>query len=320
MSRAVPPPTSRVLEFATSILPAVDSVQIAVNLARQAEQLGFDLIGIQDHPYQPAFLETWTFLVCLASQTERIRFFPNVANLPTRSPALLAKSAATLDRLTGGRIELGLGAGGAAYWPGVQSMGFTRRSPQEALEHLAEAVEVIRLVWAEGQRVSFRGKHLRLDNFAAGPAPAHPMGIWLGAIGPRALKLTGRVADGWSVSRLMPDQLKMKQKIIDESALAAGREPAAIRRQYNATGRITAGAVRGWLDGPVDYWIDTLAELVLDVGFDSFLLWFTSGSTAQETFQSRREQRDETRQLEIFASEVMPAVREAVSCARTRSS
>lgn len=317
MSPPGPSSTSRAVEFATSILPTVDSAQVAVSLARQAERLGFDLIGVQDHPYRPAFLETWTLLACLASETERIRLFPNVANLPTRSPALLAKSAATLDRLTGGRIELGLGAGGAKYWPGVESMGFARRTPREALEHLAEAVEVIRLVWAEGRRVSFRGKHLRLENFAAGPAPAHPMGIWLGAIGPRALQLTGRVADGWSVSRLMPEQLKAMQQIIDEAALGAGREPAAIRRQYNATGRITTGAVRGWLDGPVDYWIDTLTELVLDAGFDSFLLWFTSGSTAQESFQARREQQDETRQLEAFASEVMPAVRETVARART---
>jgi alkanesulfonate monooxygenase SsuD/methylene tetrahydromethanopterin reductase-like flavin-dependent oxidoreductase (luciferase family) len=82
-----------------------------VRLAQVAEQQGLDLIGIQDHPYNPDLLDTWTLLSHLAAATTTIRLFPDVACVPLRPPAVLARSVASLDLLTDGRVELGLGAG-----------------------------------------------------------------------------------------------------------------------------------------------------------------------------------------------------------------
>ena len=93
--------------------------------ATTVERLGLDLVTIQDHPYQAAFYDTWTLLTYLAGRTERITFVPTVATLPLRPPAVLAKSAATLDLLTGGRVQLGLGAG--AFWDAIVAMGGPRR-------------------------------------------------------------------------------------------------------------------------------------------------------------------------------------------------
>src|SRR5215204_773252 len=81
-----------------------------------ADRLGLDLVGIQDHPYQRRHLDAWTLISYLAGRTERVSFFPDVANLPLRRAALLAKATASLDLLTGGRVELGVGAG--AFWDG----------------------------------------------------------------------------------------------------------------------------------------------------------------------------------------------------------
>src|SRR4051794_24273990 len=132
-----------------------------------AEREGLDLVGIQDHPYQRRFLDTWSLIAFLAARTERIRFFPDVANLPLRQPAVMAKAAATIDLLSGGRFELGLGAG--AFWEGVGAMGGPVRSGPESVDALEEAIEVIRLMWSGERSVSFEGRHYRLDGLHPGP-------------------------------------------------------------------------------------------------------------------------------------------------------
>ncbi len=116
----------RRLQFGLSIVPASAEIDLARSLARRADELGLDLIGMQDHPYQWRFLDTWSLLADLLARTERVRFFPDVANLPLRGPAMIAKQAASLDALSNGRFELGLGAG--AFWDAVAAMGGPRRS------------------------------------------------------------------------------------------------------------------------------------------------------------------------------------------------
>jgi alkanesulfonate monooxygenase SsuD/methylene tetrahydromethanopterin reductase-like flavin-dependent oxidoreductase (luciferase family) len=107
-----------------------------------------DVIGIQDHPYNGSFMDTWTLISSLATSTKKVRFFTNVADLPMRPPATLAKAAATLDIITKGRIELGIGAG--AFWRAIESYGGPTRRPSEAVAALREAIQVIRLVWDFG--------------------------------------------------------------------------------------------------------------------------------------------------------------------------
>src|SRR5262245_52961487 len=131
--------------FGANVDPTAAHLDRALAQARLAEDLGFDLIGIQDHPYNPAFGDTWTALAAIGAQTTRLRLLPNVLNLPLRPPAMLAKAAATLDLLTSGRFELGLGAG--AFWEGIAGYGGPARAPGEAVEALDEAIAVIRALW-----------------------------------------------------------------------------------------------------------------------------------------------------------------------------
>src|SRR3954454_10510906 len=138
-----------------------------------ADQAGLDLVGVQDHPYQRRFFDTWTLLSYVAARTERIGLVPDVANLPLRGPAMLAKAAASLDVLSGGRVELGLGAG--AFWEGIERMGGPRLSAKESVDALEAAIPAMREFWS--------GEH-------RGPYPAHAIGIWLGAYCPRMLRIT----------------------------------------------------------------------------------------------------------------------------------
>src|SRR5256886_5164821 len=102
------------LLFGTFLTPAADRAAHVIELAELSDRLGLDLVTVQDHPYQPAFLDTWTLLTAIAARTRSVRVSPNVANLPLRPPAVLARSAASLDLISGGRVELGLGTG--AFW------------------------------------------------------------------------------------------------------------------------------------------------------------------------------------------------------------
>jgi alkanesulfonate monooxygenase SsuD/methylene tetrahydromethanopterin reductase-like flavin-dependent oxidoreductase (luciferase family) len=282
------------LLFGCFLTPAAERAETTLRLAVRAEQLGLDLVSAQDHPYQPAFLDTWTLLSVIAARTSRVRVFPNVANLPLRPPAMLARAAASLDILSGGRAELGLGAG--AFWDAIAAMDGPRRSPADAVAALREAIAVIRALWTPGRGVKLTGDHYRLAGARPGPFPVHPVGIWLGAYKQRMLELTGEVADGWLPSSpyAPPEQLTRMNEIIDEAAAAAGRPPGAIRRLYNVAGSFNAPD-GDFLQGPPKVWAEQLAELALTEGISAFIL---TG--------------DEPADLELFAQEVAPAVRELV--------
>ncbi len=294
--------------FGVSIHPAAADLRREVALARYADGAGLDVIGIQDHPYKGDFLETWTLLAAIGAQTERVRLVPNVANLALRPPALLGKAAATLDLLTNGRVELGLGTG--AFWDAIASYGGPRRAPGEAVAALAEAIPLLRLLWqpfVPGEKINFAGQQYQLKDAEPGPAPAHPIPIWVGALGPRLLKATGRLADGWIISspRYPAETLAPMHTKIDAGAREAGRDPAAIRRWYNVAGEIvppgqraTAAPRPGIIIGSTDEWAAELARYYRDFRMDTFVF----RTTAQESASQAR----------LFAEEVVPAVRRAV--------
>ncbi|MQA87611.1 MAG: LLM class flavin-dependent oxidoreductase [Streptosporangiales bacterium] len=288
------------LLFGCFLVPSAEGPEALGALARTADDIGLDLLSVQDHPYQPSFLDAWTLLSALAAQTGRIRLLPNVANLPLRPPAMLARSVASLDILSGGRVELGLGAG--FLWDPIAGMGGPRRSPGEAVDALAEAIAVIRALWTPGPEVGFAGKHYQLDEARPGPFPIHPVGIWLGAYKRRMLELTGRLADGWvpTLGYASPGELVAMNRTIDAAADAAGRHPGQIRRIYNINGTFT-GSGRDFLHGPPSLWIEQLTELALTAGISGFLL--APGNDAPGD-------------LRRFAEEVAPGVREAVADAR----
>jgi alkanesulfonate monooxygenase SsuD/methylene tetrahydromethanopterin reductase-like flavin-dependent oxidoreductase (luciferase family) len=293
------------VRFGISIVPATESLQPSRELVRAADEAGLDLVGIQDHPYQGHFLDTWSLIPTLLAETERISFFTDVANLPLRLPAVIAKAAASLDVLSGGRFELGLGAG--AFPDVIASIGGPRRTPGESVEALDEAIDLIRLMWSGERRVSFDGKHYQLDGARPGPRPAHPIGIWVGAFRPRMIRLVGRKADGWlpSLGVLSREELRAGNEQIDAAADKAGRDPASIRRVLNVQGVIgdQPGPARASLPvgylageplaGPPGWWAETVAGF-LDDGFDTIVFWPVEPTPDQ---------------VELLAGEVIPQVR-----------
>jgi alkanesulfonate monooxygenase SsuD/methylene tetrahydromethanopterin reductase-like flavin-dependent oxidoreductase (luciferase family) len=120
------------LIFGSFITPAASALPQLEHAAREAERVGLDLVTVQDHPYNPGFLDTVTLIGHLAARTEHVRFAGNVLNLPLRPPAMLAKQIATLDRLSGGRVELGLGAG--AFWDAIEAYGAPRLTRGQAVD------------------------------------------------------------------------------------------------------------------------------------------------------------------------------------------
>jgi len=298
------PDYGKSLEFGVFPEPLADPPERVERLVRAAERSGLDLIGIQDHPYQRRFYDTWTLISYLAAGTQRVRFFPDVANLPLRPPAMLAKAAASLDVLTRGRVEIGLGAG--AFWEAIEAMGGPRRSPGEAVRSVEEAIKIMRLVWSEERSLHFDGEIYKLAGMRPGPQPAHHIGIWLGVGGPRMLKLTGRLADGWipSIGWAPPERLPELHERIDEAALEAGRRPEEIKRLYNVSGRIGPEG-EGLLEGSVSQWTEQLSHFALENGMDTFIFWPSE---------------DHEWQVATFGQEVVPAVRDVVEKERSRQS
>ncbi|MCR2809093.1 MULTISPECIES: LLM class flavin-dependent oxidoreductase [unclassified Microbacterium] len=275
------------VEFGVFITPTNAQPQAPVALAQLSEQLGFDLVTFQDHPYQPRFLDTWTLLSYTAAATSTIRLAPNVLNLPLRPPAVVARAAASLDLLSGGRFELGLGAG--AFWDAIEAMGVPRLTPGQAVEALEEAIDLIRGIWNPDQRGPLpSGERYPLGGAKRGPSPAHEIPIWIGALKPRMLRLTGRKADGWlpSLGYLQPAEIGAQHERIDDAARGAGRNPAEVRRLLNVPSSTDSGQ---------------LADLALTHGFSTFIV-----------------ATDDPNALTHFAQETIPTVRGLIEAERVR--
>jgi alkanesulfonate monooxygenase SsuD/methylene tetrahydromethanopterin reductase-like flavin-dependent oxidoreductase (luciferase family) len=298
--------------FGLNIDPTAADVQRNMQLVDIADGAGLDLIGVQDHPYISRFLDTWTLLSAIGAQTRRVRLLPNVVSLPLRPPAMLAKAAASLDVISGGRVELGLGAG--AMWDGIVAYGGERREPRVAVDALEEAMQILRLLWQpSSEPVSFDGAHYQVHNASPGPRPAHDIGIWLGASRPRMLRLTGRIADGWSVSisYFPPESIPPMQTQIDGAAERAGRSPSQVRRLYNLFGFITSpGGPEPRRQRPHNVvgsaadWVNQLERFVAELGMDAFIFWPIADDPVD---QARR-----------FVEEVVPIARERLGLGAAR--
>jgi FAD/FMN-containing dehydrogenase len=275
------------LQFGTFITPVNRPHAAPVALAQLSERLGYDLVTFQDHPYQPTFADTWTLMTWVAAKTSTIHIAPNVLNIPLRPPAVVARSAASLDLLSDGRFDLGLGAGG--FWDAIEAMGGRKLTPGQGVDALGEAIDVIRAIWATDDRSPLRvsGEYYRLNGAKRGPAPAHDIPIWIGARKPRMLRLTGSKGDGWlpSLMWLESGDYAAGNAIIDAAATEAGRDPREVRRLLNIGANVP---------------LERLVELALEDGVSTFIVASDDPST-----------------LEQFAEEVAPAVREAVAAQRT---
>src|ERR1700730_11065750 len=214
------------LQFGVFIAPAAQSADHVVALSALAEEVGYDLVTFNDHPYSPGALDALSLMSFVAARTGRVHLAPNVLSLPMRPPLVWARAVASLDILSQGRAELGLGAGMA--WDAIETMGGRRLDPGDSIEALEEGIHVIRALWAAAERggARFEGKYYRLAGALRGPAPMHDISIWVGAFKPRMLRLVGRLADGWwpTVAGLKTGDLAAGNAVIDAAAGRAGRD------------------------------------------------------------------------------------------------
>ena len=291
--------------------PSHARVASMVANSRAAEQAGFDYISVQDHPYVSELLDPLVLIGALIGHTERIRFMTNVSNLPLRPPAMLAKAAASLDLLSGGRFELGLGGGRA--WDAISALGGPTWTPRQIVQAVAEAITISHFLWY-GEAEGITDLELfSLGAPAPGPAPAHRIGIWLGASGPRMLNLLGRRADGWIAPLSTGFETKpAAQDRIDRAAIAAGREPSDIRRVIQLVGAVTdrphrrQRPVRGPGNQPLrnsaEVWAEIIAEFVVVERFDTINVI---------------PQHETPELIAAFGEQVIPLARDAVNAGST---
>lgn len=281
----------------TSIQPGVNPVVEALH----AEQLGFDVVTLHRdalHGSEPSF-ELWTLLSWVAASTSRIRVAPVVLALPNRHPAVLAKMAETLNRLSDGRLILVLGGGGPMNEPAYRAFGLTQRSPREKVEALEEAIDILRGLWSTSG-FSFTGQHFRTEEATIEPKPGNPIPLWLGVFGAQMLDLVGRKADGWfpTYQFLEPEQAYQKIWHIQMVAEHAGRNQDEITYGYNIPILVEEGAMtnRWRIAGSAKKVARQLATIIRH-GFTFLNVWPVGEATIQR---------------ERLARDVLPAVRDLV--------
>jgi len=289
------------LVFGTFLTPQSTRPQDVIELAERTEQAGLDLVTFQDHPYNPTSLDTWTLLSYVAARTERVHLSGYVLNLPSRPPAVLARAAASLDRLSSGRVELGIGPGDTYAAGAAVANGAPQRNAPQAVQALGEAIDIIRGIWdtSGAGGVSVSGEHYQVRNTARGPKPAHDIEVWVPAGGPRMRRLVAEKADAWIAGGAwlsdIDGEVTRGNNTIDEAAMAAGRDPREIRRIWDFHGRF--GSVgRGVAGGRPDQWSDELLQLAMTYGMSTFILIT-----------------DDPKTIDLFGREVAPSLRESVA-------
>ena len=271
--------------FGISVTPNAADYDRILDEVLAADRAGLHVVGIQDHPYQRRYLDTYALIADLLARTTSLHFFADVTSLPMRPAPMIAKAAASMDVMSGGRFEVGLGAGG--FWEAVGGMGGTVREKGERLPALEEAVDVIRQALDVGPErgvVRSEGPYYPV-RYPPGPPTEHRVEIWIGADSPGALRLIGRQADGWVPGGGISNAANFpaQNALIDDAAEAAGRDPRQIRRIAN---------VWGMGLGDRSQAIDTLSSLIADNGMDGIVYWTDEGAA----------------DVERFAKEIVPAL------------
>lgn len=285
----------------------IDGGPDLLRLAEQADRDGLDHLSLPDHPYLGRRLDAYAAIGFVLGRTQRLSGLVNVTNLPTRPAPMLARTVTTLSALSGGRIVLGMGAGG--LWDRISDLGVDRLSPGQAVEAFEEAIVLVKALAGGGPPVTFHGRYYRVDQIEPAPVVAPP--VWTGSVGRKSLAATGRVADGWipgHAADWLSDRYRTSRPVIDEAAATAGRDPGEIRTVFNFPGRITDRPLPvtrnrdgRWIGGSVDQWVEELTGAVREHGASGFTL-FASGHGAPDPIAVGR-----------WGREIAPAVREAVA-------
>ncbi|WP_433305197.1 LLM class flavin-dependent oxidoreductase [Actinoplanes sp. CA-030573] len=294
------------LVFGFGAHSGIDDGPELLRLAQQADRDGLDLFSLSDHPYFGGRLDAYAAIGFVLGSTQRIAGLANVTNLPTRPAPMLARTVTSLSALSGGRIVLGMGAGG--LWERISAMGVPALSPADAVDAFEEAIVLVKSLSGGGPPVTHHGRHYRVEQIEPAPVAAPP--VWTGSNGPRSLAATGRVADGWipgHAADWRSERHRQSRPIIDAAAVAAGRDPRDIRTVYDFPGRVadrplavTRGPDGRWIGGSTGQWVEELTEAVVEHGATGFILFAPGGGTPDDVTLGR------------WANEIVPAVRAAV--------
>jgi alkanesulfonate monooxygenase SsuD/methylene tetrahydromethanopterin reductase-like flavin-dependent oxidoreductase (luciferase family) len=284
----------------------IDDGPELLRMAQQADRDGLDIFSLSDHPYLGGRLDAYACVGFILGRTQHISGFANVTNLATRPAPMLARTVTSLSALSGGRIVLGMGAGGR--WDRISDMGVPRLSPGDAVTAFEEAIILVKLLSGGGPPVTYRGHYYQVEQIEPAPVAAPP--VWTGSVGPKSLAATGRVADGWlpgHAADWLSERYRVSRPVIDEAAAAAGRDLREIRTVFNLPGLITdrpLAATRDrdgrWIGGSVGQWLEELTGAVREHGASGFILFSADGGTPDVVSLGR------------WAREIVPAVREAI--------
>jgi alkanesulfonate monooxygenase SsuD/methylene tetrahydromethanopterin reductase-like flavin-dependent oxidoreductase (luciferase family) len=284
------------LNVSTSAAAGTDPVHDA----REAERLGYDFVSANDHPNgsDPTH-EMWTMLTWIAAQTSRIGVASRVLGVPYRPPAIVAKMASTLDRLSAERLILGMGGGSSDQ--GMAALGRDVPTPRAKIDGLEEAVRIMHGLWSKPE-FTFEGRIYRTDRAKVEPKPRRRIPIWLGTFGERGLAITGRLADGWipSLEMAPPNHAKIQRGRVLMAAREAGRDAEEIVCVYNFEIRLDdrTDPRPSIVSGPPAHVVERLVSFVR-LGFRG-MNFIPRGPGVGE-------------QRQRIAEEVMPAVRAEVS-------
>ncbi|WP_182898099.1 LLM class flavin-dependent oxidoreductase [Microbispora sp. H10830] len=285
----------------------IEDIPELLRMVQQADRDGLDIFTLSDHPYLGGRVDAYAALGFILGRTQHIAGFANVTNLPTRPAPMLARMVTSLSALSGGRVVLGMGAGG--LWDRIADMGVPHLSPGDAVDAFEEAIVLVKLLSGGGPPVTYQGKHYQVNQIEPAPVPAPP--VWTGSVGRKSLAATGRVADGWipgHAADWLSERYRTSRPVIDEAAASVGRDPREIRTVFNFPGRITdrpLPATRDsegrWIGGSVGQWVEELTGAVLEHGASGFTLFSADHGAPGRTLLAR------------WAQGVVPAVREAIA-------
>lgn len=260
------------------------------------ETLGFDIAAVPDHfcdwanPPAP-WLECWTLMAALAVETSSIRLSTNVSQIPLRNPGVLAHQAVTVDHISGGRVELGIGTG-LSIDPGTEMIGLPNWSNRERAARFGEYIELLGLLLSQDV-TTYQGEYYSADQAVMNPSSVQTPRLPLvaAALGPKMMHHAARFADGWNTMSFSPDfgqqleELAERNTHMDQLCEQLGREPTSLRRSVNlfdAEARAAGGRLRYYDDEGL--LIDLISSLS-EAGFNEFGLYYPSDGSQLEAFE-----------------------------------
>jgi alkanesulfonate monooxygenase SsuD/methylene tetrahydromethanopterin reductase-like flavin-dependent oxidoreductase (luciferase family) len=275
---------SHALRFQVLVLPNA-SWDVVLARVRYVEELGFDLVTTADHfvdwtnPAVP-WLEAWTVLAAAARETTRIRLATYVSQIPLRHPAMLARQALTVDHVSGGRLEVGLGTG-LTIDPAHDMIGIPNWEAKERVARFGEYVEVVDRLLSH-ERSSYEGRYYRIQNAMMNPRPIQQPRppIVIAALSPVMLRHAARHADNWNSLSFAPSfeqqlaETAARVARIDDACRAIGRDPASLRRSYlmfDPASRAAGGRISYYESE--SHFVDMVGR-ILELGISEIGLYF----------------------------------------------